>query len=120
MIVLFFASRKLHKICALVTGIQTCALPSSAGSSYVLTSQSEVESFRGGEKIHSLTIQGEGITDLSGLALQKATELIIENTGIENLELPQLNAITSSSEDSSVGNSCVSKCSARQSLFHVK
>src|SRR3546814_17545447 len=30
----FFSSRRLHTICALVTGVQTCALPISQGSTF--------------------------------------------------------------------------------------
>src|SRR5690606_32593043 len=59
-----------------------------------LTSQAEVDRFRSTDDILTLTITGESITDLSGLDVQKAKNLVIENTGITNLSIPTLNAIT--------------------------
>src|SRR5690606_3767481 len=66
----------------------------TAGSKHTLTSQAEVAAFRGGDQVHSVIIRGENITDLSVLNLQKVTELIIEDTGIEFLDIPRLNAVT--------------------------
>jgi len=66
----------------------------TAGTNYVLKSQQEVESFQVKDDIGTLTISGEGITDLSMLSVQHARQLIIENTDIQQLEISSLNAIT--------------------------
>ena len=66
----------------------------TSGKDYSLSSQAEVENFKVTENIRTLTIEGENITDLSNLQFRNVKNLIIENTGIENLSMPQLNAIT--------------------------
>src|SRR3546814_6868357 len=68
--IFFFASRRLHTSCALVTGVQTCALPilgcdtTSCGACTVLLD---------GESVKSCTLlavqaDGESITTIEGLA----------------------------------------------------
>lgn len=66
----------------------------TTGSKITLTSQEEVNSFKADGDILQLTITGESITDVSTLNVQKVKNLVIENTGIEQLRLPALNAIT--------------------------
>lgn len=64
------------------------------GKDYTLSSQADVEAFTIKEDIRTLTIEGEDITDLSTLTFQSVKSLIIRNTGITELSLPHLNAVT--------------------------
>lgn len=66
----------------------------TSGKDYTLSSQKEVNNFKISDGIRTLIIKGEDITDLSGLQFKKVKNLIIENTGIVSLSIPQLNAIT--------------------------
>lgn len=66
----------------------------TTGSKITLTSQGEIDRFKADGDILELTIRGESITDISALNVQKVKNLVIENTGIEQLNLPALNAIT--------------------------
>ena len=68
----------------------------TSGDDFTLTTQSEVDGFKFSSGIRNLTIQSEGINDISNLAFQQVRNLIIENTAIENLTLSNLDAITSS------------------------
>src|SRR3546814_6418306 len=43
---IYFSSRRRHTICALVTGVQTCALPILGGSHHRDASEDEIEIFR--------------------------------------------------------------------------
>src|SRR3546814_10063807 len=68
----FFSSRRRHTRCALVTGVQTCALPIFAcrqdHSTYTLeltvpgNTLAEVELPHSGKKHPSITINGESLT----------------------------------------------------------
>lgn len=85
----------LAGLCVLVT--MACSKLENeltTGSTITLTSQDEVDRFAATEDILRLTISGESITDLAGLNVQKVKNLVIENTRIEHLHLPTLNAIT--------------------------
>ncbi|HBO25306.1 hypothetical protein [Culturomica sp.] len=64
------------------------------GKDYILSSQADVNAFKVTQDIRTLTIEGEDITDLSALQFQNAKSLIIRNTGITELALPRLSAIT--------------------------
>ncbi len=83
-------------ICAIVwpSGCNDQENELTSGSDYTLSTQAEVDAFGGAEDIRTLTISGEGITDLSKLNIQTVKNLVIENTGIENLSIPQLTSIT--------------------------
>lgn len=87
----------LFWLCALALGISGCDKLENeltTGAEITLSSQEEVDRFTAKRNILKLTISGESITDLSALPVQKVKNLIIENTGIENLNMPALNAIT--------------------------
>ncbi|MFB2121646.1 hypothetical protein [Parapedobacter sp. 2B3] len=66
----------------------------TTGAEITLSSQAEVDRYKAHGDILKLTISGESITDISALEVQQVKNLIIENTGIENLRLPALNAVT--------------------------
>ncbi len=50
-----------------------------------LTTQADVDAFPAHQTIKSLTIQGEGITDISALKVTTLDELLIKGTGIQDL-----------------------------------
>src|SRR3546814_4789962 len=65
--VFFFSSRRRHTRCALVTGVQTCALPIS-----MRVTPEQIRSMKGREKIASLTAYDFPMTrllDEAGISL---------------------------------------------------
>lgn len=79
---------------AFVVGQYSCKEDEfSQGTQVSLTSQEEVNSFNYPREIDVLKISGEGITDLSAVSVQVVNTLIVENTGITNVDLPNLSAV---------------------------
>jgi hypothetical protein len=66
----------------------------TSGKDYNISSQEEVNNFKVTDGIRTLTIKGEDISDLSNLQFKNVKNLIIENTGIVSLTMPQLSAVT--------------------------
>src|SRR3546814_19274164 len=97
--IFFFSSRRRHTICALVTGVQTCALPiwprfiQDSEISYILHHQ------------------------VSWLNYRKSIPKKIISAK-EKIKL--LNDLVERSEERSVGKECVSKCRSRWSPYHKK
>src|SRR3546814_6664612 len=92
--VFFFSSRRRHTRCALVTGVQTCALPilmdAAIGKDYVMPL---AKAFA---------------------RLQTATAVISER-GMKNADEA---GAASRSEERRVGKECVSTCRSRRSPYH--
>src|SRR3546814_7995330 len=88
----FFSSRRRHTICALVTGVQTCALPIS------------VAPFN-----HHLVRR-------RGLHYWKEDEEFDLAHHFVHMSLPRPGRIRS--EERRVGKECVSKCRSRWSPYH--
>src|SRR3546814_11668951 len=86
----FFSSRRRHTRCALVTGVQTCALPISAVA-------------------HECEILAE-IVDGDGTATQRLRD------AVESFARRALQR----SEERRVGKECVSTCRSRWSPYHEK
>ena len=61
---------------------------------YNLTTQSDINNFTATGNVANLTISGEEITDLSNLKFTSIGTLIIKNTHIHDLSLPNLTAVT--------------------------
>src|SRR3546814_21021884 len=93
----FFSSRRRHTRCALVTGVQTCALPisSSIGAGLCLIAAVSAHVSR---KRRRFSAQREN--PVSGL--------------------PNFEALRSRSEERRVGKECVSTCRSRWSPYHYK
>src|SRR3546814_1530970 len=106
----FFSSRRRHTRCALVTGVQTCALPIC---------------FYG---CHTLAV--DGYTDEGLVPIETITKLLTEKPKIRGISLPGMpvgapgmpgrkNApLIVRSEERRVGKECVSTCRSRWSPYH--
>src|SRR3546814_13608287 len=88
LLLFFFSSRRRHTRCALVTGVQTCALPISKQKMTVLTSTgvSKIETSDAGVKA---TIKGkdgkETVHDFSHVIVAVGIVPNVENIGLEEL-----------------------------------
>src|SRR3546814_3810164 len=89
----FFASRRRHTRCALVTGVQTCALPI----------------YQAGRHGHTIEQTGSLPEGLAGADVIYATRVQKERFAGEELER---------SEERRVGKECVSTCRSRWSPYH--
>src|SRR3546814_6801754 len=85
----FFSSRRRHTRCALVTGVQTCALP--------ILVETDVVERGGGSK------RGDVAAQVAGLAV-----------GAHD----HRHRVPARSEERRVGKECVSTCSSRWSPYH--
>src|SRR3546814_3551318 len=93
----FFSSRRRHTRCALVTGVQTCALPISPAI--------------------------DAQTDVLAAAIYQVRDAILSNGGTINTSaiysLPGFEILKSiRSEERRVGKECVSTCRSRWSPYH--
>src|SRR3546814_17069862 len=88
LLLFFFSSRRRHTRCALVTGVQTCALPISKQKMTVLTSTgvSKIETSDAGVKA---TIKGkdgkETVHDFSHVIVAVGIVTTVENSGMEEM-----------------------------------
>src|SRR3546814_9719710 len=97
----FFSSRRRHTRCALVTGVQTCALPISAGR--------EARDYLAGRGLDPQTVKAFrlGFAPRQRGVLAKA----LRARGITVDQLIR-------SEERRVGKECVSTCRSRWSPYH--
>src|SRR3546814_19951792 len=108
----FFSSRRRHTRCALVTGVQTCALPIFPGP---VISGGESQPWRIREKqLMDLTID----PDVERLR-EEIREFFAKNLPAE-LSRKTLNGQKVRSDESRVGKECVSTCRSRWSPSHYK
>src|SRR3546814_7896151 len=92
----FFSSRRRHTRCALVTGVQTCALP-------IYARAIEIEIEQGGAALIRIRDDGKGVApEQLALALTRHAT----------------SKIGSRSEERRVGKECVSTCRSRWSPYH--
>src|SRR3546814_7035319 len=98
----FFSSRRRHTRCALVTGVQTCALPISCGVAYALQLLSAVQNY------HRCATLLEGFL---GHAL--GPDDIWHQATVAPLVRDEPR-----SEERRVGKECVSTCRSRWSPYH--
>src|SRR3546814_3467500 len=102
--VLFFSSRRRHTRCALVTGVQTCALPiSETGKTALFISHDLVEAIALSDRI---------------LVMSQRPGRIIEEIVVEIPGRATPMARTPRSEERRVGKECVSTCRSRWSPDH--
>src|SRR3546814_10107738 len=94
-VIFFFSSRRRHTRCALVTGVQTCALPI-----YTLGRQPGLRLAEPGEFTRRAFLAGKiDLTEAEGL-------------------IDLIEAETERSEERRVGKECVSTCRSRWSPYH--
>src|SRR3546814_1283894 len=107
----FFSSRRRHTICALVTGVQTCALPI----------------FR---PLATLSLAAAAVLVLAGCSAGSAPEASPTGTPGDLCSAAAPSGVASDgmevsgeegrSEERRVGKECVSTCSSRWSPYHSK
>src|SRR3546814_7320567 len=101
----FFSSRRRHTRCALVTGVQTCALPIFDFAQPVLICGGLAQS----ESRRAVGRQGHH------------RSIVTINDGVLAAgEYPRFDAAVSRSEERRVGKECVSTCRSRWSPYHKK
>src|SRR3546814_18353435 len=90
----FFSSRRRHTRCALVTGVQTCALPISPRIGLPVLSELEMPRTPG---------------EFASAASNVGTGSVVQ--------VPVLGSVTPRSEERRVGKECVSTCRSRWSPY---
>src|SRR3546814_6743296 len=96
--IFFFSSRRRHTRCALVTGVQTCALPISRLEEEILYPAYKQA---GGKEQAEMYYEAKE-----------------EHRTVDSLVLPDLKNTDPRSEERRVGNECVSTCRSRWSPYH--
>src|SRR3546814_8145467 len=97
-IVFFFSSRRRHTRCALVTGVQTCALPISTKP--------------------ILLNAGRAFNNIGFVALLRGDLPAAESYLLRSMEADaHFNKIANRSEERRVGKECVSTCRSRWSPY---
>src|SRR3546814_1082343 len=99
--VFLFSSRRRHTRCALVTGVQTCALPILAA----IPGFAVVDGERTRQAMRQLDPAGASRPDIEGLATIAAAQRVLQPTLVR-------------SEERRVGKECVSTCRSRWSPYH--
>src|SRR3546814_4369241 len=94
----FFSSRRRHTRCALVTGVQTCALPICFATETL--------------------IEGLGLATLAELGRFLHADRICKTRRSGRLSAAQLRRLDERSEERRVGKECVSTCRSRWSPYH--
>src|SRR3546814_4264128 len=95
----FFSSRRRHTICALVTGVQTCALPICLSNSFDCCDEDKEED------------EGGDVRKDKGDVMK---ENPVRNTRFNKTHDNEDNR----SEERRVGKECVSTCRSRWSPYH--
>src|SRR3546814_20721733 len=117
--VFFFSSRRRHTRCALVTGVQTCALPISAPRQRRARGSGQNGRVRGSSRA-PLIAQHDGFgprrfSDHVRSSSLAAATLREEGSTIQPLECQRR---VSRSDERRVGNECVSTCRSRWAQYH--
>src|SRR3546814_1053470 len=103
----FFSSRRRHTRCALVTGVQTCALPIST------------QNIRRRPRLYATRRRASApglVADMEALPIsaEEANELLAPLAPYRHVAL----AVSGRSEERRVGKECVSTCRSRWSPYH--
>src|SRR3546814_4737901 len=111
----FFSSRRRHTRCALVTGVQTCALPISFIHSSVMYKKNNIVQNGGySENAHHFEDHILWLKILQqGKAFNLSQPLIKVRLNPESITIDEKR-----SEERRVGKECVSTCRSRWSTYH--
>src|SRR3546814_4354360 len=109
MCVFFFSSRRRHTRCALVTGVQTCALPIS------VRSWRYPGAFAADLRSHS---RGVGFFTMVAASGVFGSQLVLQMGAIGPAAVFWVVAAVLRSEERRVGKECVSTCRSRWSPDH--
>src|SRR3546814_12850958 len=120
MVFCFFTSRSRHTKCALVTGVQTCALPickkgtrvTFKASHQTFKNVTEFDFDKLEHRYRELAFLNSGVRIL--LRDRRHEEVIEHDLFYEG----GIGAFVSRSEERRVGNECVSTCRSRWSQYH--
>src|SRR3546814_12031711 len=119
----FFSSRRRHTRCALVTGVQTCALPISAEPALAIAPPATFK--RRFELVSEIDHVEALLFPLRRLAFELQAWLRTRNLGVHAVRLrcehPQRRRSSFTlrrSDESRVGNECVSTCISLWPPYH--
>src|SRR3546814_20506406 len=126
-LVFFFSSRRRHTRCALVTGVQTCALPIFAGAMPTYLDDDGLLRYWPNERMEGsieLTAYVLSVTAANGFAIPeaskekmvKALQAVVEG----RLTRKGYGPWDIRSEERRVGKECDSTCRSRWSPYHSK
>src|SRR3546814_8372452 len=108
----FFSSRRRHTRCALVTGVQTCALPISWAVGYNVIALP----IAAGVFVPSLGLVLR--PEIAALSMSGSSFIVAVNAlMLKRLKLP-VPVSAERSEERRVGKECVSTCRSRWSQYH--
>src|SRR3546814_4675510 len=112
MYLFFFSSRRRHTRCALVTGVQTCALPILPDDLFLLCSDGLTKMLSDGE-IAEVLARTETVD-----AAEALVAVALERGATDNVTTVLVQCRESRSEERRVGKECVSTCRSRWSPYH--
>src|SRR3546814_2178881 len=116
MLFFFFSSRRRHTRCALVTGVQTCALPIFIDAFLILARENEhaplTEDFDVAPQVE------EEVEKVRPLLEGKPVELELVVAARPRLHASPRVLSVMRSEERRVGKECVSTCRSRWSPYH--
>src|SRR3546814_2349534 len=119
-LIFFFSSRRRHTRCALVTGVQTCALPICLGGDIADQIGKYLEVGRPTRDI-DMAAQHMRLAGVFDLCVEKVVETTLDAV---DQSVKQIDALLyfklgpGRSEERRVGKECVSTCRSRWSPYH--
>src|SRR3546814_1272682 len=114
----FFSSRRRHTRCALVTGVQTCALPilgDNITTDHLSPSNAIMANSAAGEYLAKMGLPEE---DFNSYATHRGDHLTAQRATFANPKLLNEMVKENRSEERRVGKECVSTSRSRWSTYH--
>src|SRR3546814_7681254 len=109
----FFSSRRRHTRCALVTGVQTCALPICAVATRIARRMVVPPQRDGGQRQYVEV----PVPESSSESLQPVLDWMVGNLTVEHTVPDLARRARMRSEERRVGKECVSTCGSRWSPY---